>query len=96
MTTPPYEVPANDAILLTFDGRVLELLGFGDAHRLHIWQEPGPAFGTGRKPKMEIIIGQPGVPRLGFPYDPERFDALRGLAVQPARAKPTRGAAERP
>ncbi|MFD5254632.1 hypothetical protein ACFWM5_17530 [Streptomyces bobili] len=64
MTTPPYEVPTNDATRLTFEGRVLELPGFGDAHRLHIWQEPGLEFGTGRKPKTDIIIGQPGVPRL--------------------------------
>ncbi|WP_369240339.1 hypothetical protein AB5J56_39480 [Streptomyces sp. R21] len=36
MTTLPYEVPESDTTLLTFDGRVLELFGFGDAHRLHI------------------------------------------------------------
>ncbi|MFJ6086915.1 hypothetical protein ACIQI8_36570 [Streptomyces sp. NPDC092369] len=33
MTTPPYEAPASDTVLPTFDGRVLELSGFGDAHR---------------------------------------------------------------
>ncbi|MFM9694130.1 hypothetical protein [Streptomyces europaeiscabiei] len=91
MTTPPYQVLANDTTLLTFDGRVLELFGFVDAHRLHIWQEPRLEFGTGRKPRMEIIIGQPGVPRHSFPYDPERLDALRAFAAQLAR-----GVAERP
>ncbi|GCB51757.1 hypothetical protein [Streptomyces sp. NL15-2K] len=64
MTTPPYEVVANDTALLTFDGRVLD---------------------------METVIGQPGVPRHSLPYDPERLDALRAFAAQPAR-----GVAERP
>ncbi|MEH0573245.1 MULTISPECIES: hypothetical protein [Streptomyces] len=91
MTTPPYEVRANDTTLLTFDGRVLELFGFGGAHRLHIWQEPRLEFGTGRKPTMAVTIGQPGVPRHHFPYDPGRLDALRAFAVQLAR-----GVAERP
>ncbi|MFI6339916.1 hypothetical protein [Streptomyces sp. NPDC050535] len=90
MTTPPYEVLANDTTLLTFDGWVLELFGFVDAHRLHIWQEPRLEFGTGRKPRIEIIIGQPGVPRHSLPYDPERLDALRAFAAQLAR-----GVAER-
>ncbi|WP_328840560.1 hypothetical protein [Streptomyces europaeiscabiei] len=89
MTTPPYDVLANDTTLLTFDGRVLELFGFVDAHRLHIWREPRLEFGTGRKPRTEIIIGQPGVPRHSF--DPERLDALRAFAAQLAR-----GVAERP
>jgi hypothetical protein len=84
-------VLANDTTLLTFDGRVLELYGFVDAHRLHIWQEPRLEFGTGRKPRMEIVIGQPGVPRHSLPYDPERLDALRAFAAQLARA-----VAERP
>jgi hypothetical protein len=61
VTTPPYEALADDTTLLTFDGRVLELFGVGDAHRLHIWQEPRLEFGTGRKHRTEIIIGQPGV-----------------------------------
>ncbi|MFD5629164.1 hypothetical protein [Streptomyces sp. NPDC127072] len=91
MTTPPYEVLANDTTLLTFDGRVLELLGFSDVHRLRIWQEPRLEFGTGRKTRMEIIIGQPGVPRHSFPYDPERLAGLRAFAAQLAR-----GVAERP
>ncbi|MFF7597738.1 hypothetical protein [Streptomyces mirabilis] len=91
MTTPPYEALATETTLLTFDGRVLELFGFGDAHRIHIWQEPRLEFGTGRKPRMEIITGQPGVRRHSFPYDPERLDALRAFAEQVARA-----VAERP
>ncbi|MDX3612196.1 hypothetical protein OG920_05490 [Streptomyces europaeiscabiei] len=91
MTSPPYEVLANDTTLLTFDGRVLELFGFGDAHRLHIWQEPRLEFGTGRKPRTEIVIERPGVHRHSFPYDPERLDALRAFAARLAR-----GVAERP
>ncbi|MBQ1104833.1 hypothetical protein ACH4MN_07580 [Streptomyces anulatus] len=95
MKTPPHEVLANDTTLLTFDGRVLELFGFGDAHRLHVRQEPRLEFGTGRQPTMAVTIGQPGVPRHYFchyfPYAPERLDALRAFAVQLAR-----GVAERP
>ncbi|MEV7885705.1 hypothetical protein ACWD3I_14685 [Streptomyces sp. NPDC002817] len=91
MTTPPSEVLATDTTLLSFDGRVLELFAFGVAQRMHIWQEPRLEFGTGRKPRMEIITGHPGVRRHIFPYDPERLDALRAFAAQPAR-----GVAERP
>ncbi|MGC5530506.1 hypothetical protein [Streptomyces sp. SR-10] len=67
MKTPPHEVLANDTTLLTFDGRVLEVSGFGDAHRLHIRQEPRLEFGAGRKPTMAVTVGQPGVPRHYFP-----------------------------
>ncbi|WP_329162100.1 hypothetical protein OHA63_34485 [Streptomyces anulatus] len=77
MKTPPHEV--------------LELFGFGEAHRLHIRREPRLEFGTGRKPTMAVTVEQPGVPRHYFPYDPERLHALRAFAVQLAR-----GVAERP
>jgi hypothetical protein len=91
VTTPPYEVLANDATLLTFDGRVLELFGAGDAHRLHIRQEPRLEFGTRPQAQDGDRHRQPGVPRHSLPYDPERLDALRAFAAQPAR-----GVAERP
>ncbi|WP_228927250.1 hypothetical protein [Streptomyces sp. DH7] len=64
---------------------VLELFGFGEAHRPHIWREPRLEFGTGRKPTMPVTVEQPGVPRHYFPYDPERLDALHAFAVQLAR-----------
>lgn len=85
MTAPPYEVLADDTTLLTFDGRVLELFGYGDVHRLHVWQQPRLEFGTGRKPRMQIMTGQPGVPRHSMPYDPGRLDALRAFAAHLAR-----------
>jgi hypothetical protein len=85
VTAPPYEVLADDTTLLTFDGRVLELFGYGDVHRLHVWQQPRLEFGTGRKPRMQIMTGQPGVPRHSMPYDPEHLDALRAFAAHLAR-----------
>ncbi|MEV5853455.1 MULTISPECIES: hypothetical protein [Streptomyces] len=85
MKTPPHEVLANDTTLLTFDGRVLELFGFGDVHRLHIRQEPRLEFGTGREPTMAVTRGQPGAPRHCFPLRP-------GAPRRPARLRrATRG-----
>ncbi|WP_405468212.1 hypothetical protein [Streptomyces anulatus] len=70
MKTPPHEVLTSDTTLLTFDGRVLELFGFGDVHRLPVRQEPRLEFATGRKPTMAVTRGQPGAPRDCFPARP--------------------------
>lgn len=78
LTTPPYEVPVTDTVLLSFDGRVLEVFGFGDTHRVHIRQEPRLEFGTGRRPRMTIVTGL-GV-RHNSPYDSDRLDGLRAPA----------------
>lgn len=49
MTTPPYEVAANDTTLLTFDGRVLELFGFVDTLRAFAAL---PARGVAGRPRL--------------------------------------------
>lgn len=92
MTTPPYElheVFVTDTVLLSFDGRVLEVFGYTDTHRTHLFQEPRLEFGTGRRPRMEITTASGA--RHSMPYDPHRLDALRAFAARLARA-----VAERP
>ncbi|WP_129841591.1 hypothetical protein [Streptomyces sp. RFCAC02] len=85
MTTPPYEVPVTDTVLLSFDGRVLEVFGYSDTHRIHIRQQPRLVFGNGRRPRMAIVTGT-GT-RHSFPYDPHRLDGLRALADRLAQAR---------
>ncbi|MFI5476252.1 hypothetical protein ACIA6D_39425 [Streptomyces cacaoi] len=88
MTTPPYEVLVTDTVLISFDGRILELFGYSDTHRIHIRQAPRLEFGTGRNPRMTIVTG-PGT-RHSLPYDPHRLDGLRALAERLAQNPPER------
>jgi hypothetical protein len=78
VTPPPYDVLVTDGVLLSFDGRVLEVFGVSGADRIHIWQQPRLEFDNGRHPRMRLVTGQ-GVRHL-FRYDPHRLDALRALA----------------
>jgi hypothetical protein len=79
-----YEAQASPTVLLAFDGRVLEVFGFTDTHRYHIWQEPRLEFSHGRRPTATITSGR-GL-HLWFPYDAHRFDGLRALADRLARS----------
>ncbi|MFI1335306.1 hypothetical protein ACH4U7_35400 [Streptomyces sp. NPDC020845] len=88
MTTPLHEAPATDSVLLTFDGRVLEVFGLTGTHRYHIWQEPHLEFSHGRHPWLTIVLGQGGCHSFG--YDPHRLDGLRALADRLARSRPER------
>ncbi|MDW6057531.1 hypothetical protein SAZ11_04995 [Streptomyces sp. FXJ1.4098] len=45
-------------MLLTFDGRVLEVFGLTGTHRYHIWQEPHLEFSHGRHPWLTIVLGR--------------------------------------
>ncbi|GAB2882263.1 hypothetical protein [Streptomyces mayteni] len=81
---PPFEVFATDTTLLCFDGRVLEVFGFNDTHRYHIWQRPRLEFDSGRRPRMSIVTGHDY--RHTFSYDPHRLDGLRALADLLARS----------
>ncbi|MDV9171425.1 hypothetical protein R6V09_15000 [Streptomyces sp. W16] len=53
--TLPYEVPVTESALLSFDGRVLEVFGYVDAARYHIWEEPRIEFRTGRIRRLTIV-----------------------------------------
>lgn len=87
MKTPPHEVLANDTTLLTFVGRVLELFGFGDAHRPHIRQGPRLEFGTGREPTMAVTRGQPGA--VTKPPQTRNHQVSRLLEEAPPTGWPT-------
>lgn len=78
----------TDTVLISFDGRILELFGYSDTHRLHIWQAPRLEFGTGRNPRMTIVTGR-GM-RHSLPYDAHRLDALRLFAERLAQSPPER------
>ena len=61
------EVWANENKLLAFDGRVLELFGWADAHRLHLSQHPRLEFyeqGRRKTPKIRVVSD-----RQTFIYD---------------------------
>ncbi|WP_329223452.1 hypothetical protein OG352_38940 [Streptomyces sp. NBC_01485] len=83
--TPPYEAPTSDSVLLSFDGRVLEVFGYVDAARYHIWEEPRIEFGSGRFRRLTIAVRSPGR-RHTMPYDEHRLPGLRALADVLARS----------
>ena len=77
------QAPLTDTHLLTFDGTVLELFGYTDVHRIHIWQQPRLEFSTGRTPRLKILLGDGA--RHNLPYDPHRLEGLQTLAAEVAR-----------
>ncbi|WP_327111625.1 hypothetical protein OG206_02315 [Streptomyces sp. NBC_01341] len=81
---PSHEATASDSVLLTFDGRVLEVFGYVDAARYHIWEEPRLEFGTGRFRRMTITVRSGR--RQSIPYDADRLPGLRLLADLVGRA----------
>jgi hypothetical protein len=78
------QAPLTDTHLLTFDGTVLELFGFTDVHRYHIWQRPRFEFTEGRMPRMIIRTGTAGKHTLL--YDRDRLEGLQAVAAEVARA----------
>jgi hypothetical protein len=76
---PPWpDTPASGSALLTFDGRVLEVFGFTDAARYHVWEEPRLDFGSGRRPRRFTITTRNGRRHTLF-YDAEHLPGLRAL-----------------
>ncbi|UXX91890.1 hypothetical protein N7U49_04990 [Streptomyces sp. AD2-2] len=79
MTQPPFlEVPATDSVLLSFDGRVLEVFGYADAARYHVWEEPRIQFRTGRLRRLTITTKHGRSHSLL--YDAHRLPDLQVLA----------------
>lgn len=78
------EAFADDKSLLVFDGRVLELFGWTDAHRIHVWQRPRIEFLDGKRPRLKIVV-ENGT-RHEMSYDPARRPALEALDTAMADA----------
>lgn len=70
------ELWANDANLLSFDGRVLEVFGFADVHRFHIAMRPLVRVG---KRMMTISPDHGG--QLSFFIDQARRAELEEFAA---------------
>lgn len=85
---PRYEVPVSDNVLLSFDGRVLEVFGYVDDARYHIWEEPRVEFST---PRHRVTIIVRSGRKHTVPYDARFLPGLQALADRVARS-----VAERP
>lgn len=74
----------DDRTLMVFDRQVLEISGWADPHRHHVWQQPRLELTDG-KPARAHILCTSG-PRHGFPYDAHRRPELEALAAALAEA----------
>ena len=77
------QAPLSDSHLLTFDGTVLELFGYTDVHRYHIWQRPTFEFTEGRMPRMIIRLAGGG--KHSLLYDRDRLEGLQAVAAEIVR-----------
>ncbi|WP_427924709.1 hypothetical protein [Streptomyces sp. cg40] len=76
--TLPYDAPVTESALLSFDGRVLEVFGYADAARYHVWEEPRLEFRTGRLGRLTIITKSGR--KHSVLYDEAFLSGLRVLA----------------
>ncbi|WP_328751130.1 hypothetical protein OHT57_37070 [Streptomyces sp. NBC_00285] len=83
-TAAPCEAPANDNALFSFDGRVLEVFGYIDDARYHLWERPRLEFDPGRRRRLAIVTRHGR--RLSVPYDAHLLPGLQALAEQLARS----------
>ncbi|MGK9149300.1 hypothetical protein KXS11_16820 [Plantibacter flavus] len=77
------EVWASPTVLMTFDGRVLEVFGFTDANRFHLAFSPVVTFSE-KRAWMSVKMDVSGT--LTFPYDAARRPELDGFAAIVAAA----------
>jgi hypothetical protein len=84
MSTDTIEALVDDSTLLVFDGSVLELFGYTDVHRTHVWQRPRLVLVEGKRPRLEITTAR-GL-RHGMTYDPARRAGLEALDAALAEA----------
>lgn len=69
----------DDSTLLIFDGQVLEMFGWTDSHRMHVWQRPRLQLTDGKRPRATITCDHG--PSHAFGYDATRRPELEVLAA---------------
>lgn len=79
-----WELRASESVLISFDGRVLEVFGFIDVYRIHLAFQPRIEIVEGRRPRLRIVPTAGGTLRCGL--DPERVDEARVRSRQLADA----------
>ncbi|MFD4558494.1 hypothetical protein ACFWP5_29980 [Streptomyces sp. NPDC058469] len=84
--TPHVDVPVTDSAMLSFDGRVLEVFGYVDAARYHVWEEPRIEFRTGRIRRLTITTKHGR--RHSVLYDAHRLPELQALVERLERSGP--------
>ncbi|MEU5647542.1 hypothetical protein [Streptomyces milbemycinicus] len=85
MTSPIFhETPARDSVLLSFDGRVLEVFGYVDDARYHLWERPRLEFRPGRSRRASIVTRHGR--RHTIPYDAHLLPGLQALAARLAES----------
>jgi hypothetical protein len=84
--SPFFDAPMTDSSMLSFDGRVLEVFGYVDAARYHIWEEPRIEFRTGRTRRLTITTKHGR--RHSVLYDAHRLPDLQALADRLERSRP--------
>lgn len=52
--TIEFEVQPHSGAVLVFDGRVLEIFGYANIHRFHLWQQPRLEFIDGVRPRVLV------------------------------------------
>ncbi|MET9087424.1 hypothetical protein ABZX77_37040 [Streptomyces sp. NPDC004237] len=85
-SAPVFEASASDHVLLAFDSRVLEVFGYVDDARYHVWERPRLEFAAGRRRLARIVTGHGR--RHSVPYDAALLPGPRALAEQLARSLP--------
>ncbi|MGW1786225.1 hypothetical protein ACWCQQ_45235 [Streptomyces sp. NPDC002143] len=86
MTSVPlhHEAPASEFVLFSFDGRVLEVFGYIDDARYHLWERPRLEFSTGRFRRLSVITRHGR--RHTIPYDAHLLPGLQALAARLAES----------
>lgn len=79
-----WELRASESVLISFDGRVLEVFGFIDVYRIHLAFQPRIEIVEGKRPRLRIVPTAGGTLRCGL--DPERVDEARVRARQLAES----------
>jgi hypothetical protein len=67
--------PINDTTIISFDGRIIEVFGYSEAHRYHAAQRPRMSVGK----RMASIEPQGGA-KWSFFYDRDRREVLEAFA----------------